>query len=81
MYRAHTKKRERRSLRESGDRVRPVIFFLFLVNSNASDFFYMKFEKEQPERRTTALGARRPLLACCSEALRDTHLQTPETTI
>jgi hypothetical protein len=29
MYRAHTKKRERRSLRESGDRVRPVIFFLF----------------------------------------------------
>jgi len=57
------------------------LFFVFLVNSNASDFFYMKFEKEQPERRTTALGARRPLLACCSEALRDTHLQTPETTI
>ena len=38
MYRAHTKKRERRSLRESGDRVRPVIFCVFLVNSNASVF-------------------------------------------
>ena len=83
MYRAHTKKRERRSLRESGDRVRPVIFCVFLVNSRMRQFLFyiMKFEKEQPERRTTALGARRPLLACCSEALRDTHLQTPETTI
>ena len=71
MYRAHTKKRERRSLRESGDRVRPgYLFFVCgeLRIQMRQFLFYMKFDlKEQPERRTTALGARRPLLACCSE--------------
>ena len=80
MYRAHTKKRERRSLRESGDRVRPVIFCVFFgeLRIQMRQFlFYMKFEKEQPERRTTALGARRPLLACCCEG--STRQSAPHT--